>query len=375
MLKMSRCRLVLLVNLLAFCGVLSCVTQENGPKEYVSEQFVLQRLVSPELLEQAKLKIEWENKLPMEETERLERLFILGGRIYALSDHNYMVSLNREKGRVVFSKSFAPVGFTVLGLKLYKDELISIIGNELVEISPDFGTELRRKRLGFGVTCPAARNGSFFYVAGADKRLRTLRAKDKVKLFEVAAEGTITSIVADDNFVVFATDAGSVSAMKPDKRKLLWQFDAGDGIVGPIVRDGESLFVASKDTYVYKLNVRDGTTPVWKYQTGAVLDRCPRVTQEVVYQYVHYKGLSAIDKESGVLIWQLPEGIDLLAEANGKAYVMTNARTLVVMDNKRAKRLYSVNFARVSRYAANVADSKIYIADEAGRIACLRPVE
>ena len=375
MLKMSRCRLVLLVNLLAFCGVLSCVTQDNGPKEYVSEQFVLQRLVSPELLEHAKLKIEWENKLPMEETECLERLFILGGRIYALSDHNYMVSLNREKGRVVFSKSFAPVGFTVLGLKLYKDELISIIGNELVEISPDFGTELRRKRLGFGVTCPAARNGSYFYVAGADRRLRTLRAKDKVKLFEVAAEGTITSIVADDNFVVFATDAGSVSAMKPDKRKLLWQFDAGDGIVGPIVRDGESLFVASKDTYVYKLNVRDGTTPVWKYQTGAVLDRCPRVTQEVVYQYVHYKGLSAIDKESGVLIWQLPEGIDLLAEANGKAYVMTNARTLVVMDNKRAKRLYSVNFARVSRYAANVADSKIYIADEAGRIACLRPVE
>jgi len=375
MLKMSRCRLVLLVNLLAFCGVLSCVTQENGPKEYVSEQYALQRLVSPELLEHAELKIEWENKLPMEETERLERLFILGSRIYALSDHNYMVSLNREKGNMVFNQSFAPVGFTVLGLKLYKDELISIIGNELVEINPDFGTQLRRKRLSFGVTCPAARNGSYFYVAGADRRLRTLRAKDKVKLFEKAAEGTITSIVADDNFVVFATDAGSVSAMKPDKRKLLWQFDAGDGIVGPIVRDGESLFVASKDTYVYKLNVRDGTTPVWKYQTGAVLDRCPRVTQEVVYQYVHYKGLSAIDKESGVLIWQLPEGLDLLAEANGKAYVMTSAGTLVVMDNKRAKRLYSVNFARVSRYAANVADSKIYIADEVGRIACLRPVE
>jgi len=76
-----------------------------------------------------------------------------------------------------------------------------------------------------------------------------------------------------------------------------------------------------------------------------------------------------------VLIWQLPEGLDLLAEANGKAYVMTSARTLVVMDNRRAKRLYSVNFTRVSRYAANVADSKIYIADEEGRIVCLRPVE
>jgi outer membrane protein assembly factor BamB len=369
--------LVLLASLLAFCGVLSCVTEKVGPEGYVSEQFALQKLVSPELLEHAKLKIEWEHKLPIKEPERLEQLFILGNRIYALSDHNYIVSLNRENGNVTFSRSFAPAGFTALGLELYENELISIIGNKLVEINPEFGTELRSKRLGFGITCPAARNRSYFYLAGADKRLRVLRAEDKVKLLEVATENnsTITSVVADDDFVVFATDAGNVTAMMPDRPKRLWQFDAADGIAGPIIRDGESLFVASKDTYVYKLNVRDGTTPVWKYQTGAVLDRCPQVTKEVVYQYVWYKGLSAIDKKSGELMWQLPEGVDLLAEADGKAYVITNVGTLVVMDNKRAKHLYLVNFARVSRYAANVADSKIYIADEAGRIACLRPVE
>ena len=43
------------------------------------------------------------------------------------------------------------------------------------------------------------------------------------------------------------------------------------------------------------------------------------------------------------------------------------------MDNEQAKHLYTVNFAGVSRYAANVADSKMYIADETGRIACLKP--
>jgi len=68
-------------------------------------------------------------------------------------------------------------------------------------------------------------------------------------------------------------------------------------------------------------------------------------------------------------------GVDLLAEANGKAYVITNVGTLVVMDNKKAKQLYSVNFANVSRYAANVADSKIYIGDKAGRVACLKPID
>jgi len=376
---MSQYRPLLLVSVLALCAMLSCVTKKED-KVYISEQPALQRLVSRKLLEQARLKIQWETKLPIEATERLDRLFILGNRIYALSDHNYFVSLSRETGHEVFSRSFAPPGYTMLGLGLYKDELdkdqlISIIGNSLVEISPEFGTELRRKSLGFGVTCPAARNSSYFYLAGVDNRLRVLRAKDKVELFQVDAEKIITCIIADDDFVVFSTDAGNVTSMAPDKPNLLWRFEAGDGIVGPMVRDGESLFVASKDTYVYKLDVGQGRTPVWKYQTGGILDTSPRVTADVVYQYVHYQGLSAIDKNRGTLIWQLPEGVDLLAEADGKAYVITNAGTLVVMDNKKAKRLHSVNFASVSKYGANVTDSKIYIADEAGRITCLIPLE
>lgn len=116
MLKKLRCRLVLLASLLALCVALSCVSREDSFKGRVSEQPDLQRLISPELLEHTKLKVEWETKLPIKETERLDRLFILGNRIYALSDHNYVVSLNRENGNVVFSRSFAPVGLTMLGL-------------------------------------------------------------------------------------------------------------------------------------------------------------------------------------------------------------------------------------------------------------------
>jgi len=45
------------------------------------------------------------------------------------------------------------------------------------------------------------------------------------------------------------------------------------------------------------------------------------------------------------------------------------------MDNAKARKLYSVNFAHVSKYAANAMDDKIYIADKRGRIACLEPTE
>jgi len=286
-----------------------------------------------------------------------------------------MVSLNREKGNVIFSRLITDVGLPVVGLGLYKDELFSVAGNKLVEIDTGSGTELSAKRLGFGVACPAVRNNSYFYIAGTDRRVHTFRSEDKIQVFEVAAEddSIITSVVADEDFVVFATDTGACVSITPDRAKRLWQFDAADGIAWPIVRDAESLFVASKDTNIYKLNVRTGKL-VWKYQTGAMLESGPRVTEESVYQYVRNEGLVAIDRKNGRRLWQLAEGVDLLAEADGKTYVITNAETLVVMDNKKAKQQYCVNLAGVSRYAANVVDSKIYIADKEGRIACLKPI-
>ncbi len=333
-------------------------------------------LVSPELLKNTGLEIVWQNELPLKQGESLRGLHILGNRIYALSDHNYMVSLDREKGNMIFSRVVAPADLPVVGLELYKDELMSIIGNELVEINPGFGTERSAKRLGFGVVCPAARNSSYFYISGTDRRIHALRAEDKVQVFEVAADNDsmITSVVADEGFVVFATDAGNCVSIRPDGPKRLWQFDAAGAIAGPIVRDANSLFFASEDTNVYKLDVLTGEF-IWKYQTAAVLDRAPQISKKVVYQYVRDKGLTAIDRQSGKFMWEVPEGVSLLTEANGKAYVITGTGTLVVMDNKKIKELYSVNFAGVSKYVANMADSKIYIADSNGRIACLKPGE
>jgi outer membrane protein assembly factor BamB len=365
MLKMSRCRLVLLVSFFVFCVVPESTAMEG-----------MQRLVLPETLKQAELEIVWENKLPIKMGESLERLFILGNRIYGLSDQNFMVSLNREKGNVIFSRSIAETGFPVVGLGLYKDGLFSVAGNKLIEINLESGEKRSAKRLGFGVTCPAARNKSYFYIAGTDRRMHVFRSEDKVQVFEVAAESdsVITSIVADENSVIFATADGNVISITPDKPKRVWQFDAVGGIVGPIVKDGNTLFAASGDTNIYKLNARTGKF-VWKYQTGAKLENGPQVTERVVYQYVRDEGLVAIDKESHERIWQMADGVELLAESEGKAYVITKVGTLVVMDNKKAKQLCSVDFAGVSRYASNVADSRIYIADKSGRIACLQPIK
>ncbi len=369
MLRMSRCKLVLPAVSLVLFAAARAVGAEGSSRW----------LVSPELLEHAKLEMLWENELPIKKTDSLERLLILGNRVYAISDRNFMISLDTEKGNMIFSRTVAPAGFPIAGLKLYGDELISIGGSKLVQIDAASGVERRTVDVGFGIICPAARNSSYFYVGGVGNRLHVLRVEDYVQIFEVAAENqsTITSITADESSVIFTTDAGNVISITPNRPRRLWQFDAAGGIAGPIVKEGMSLFFSSNDTNVYRVDIVGllGARLVWKYQTAGMLEKVPRVTEEVVYQYVRGKGVTAINKESGKFMWSVPGGDELLAEARGKAYVITKDRTLVVMDNVRAKKLYSVNFAGVSRYAANTADPRIYIADERGRIACLQPVE
>jgi outer membrane protein assembly factor BamB len=319
----------------------------------------------------------WVTKLPLKDNERLQELVMLGDNVYALSDQNFIFCLNRDKGDYRFSRPFAPPGFTVLGFDLYKGRLISVVGSRLIEIDTLSGRELQSQSLSFGVTCPAVRNSGYFYIAGADGRLRVFRAADRVRLFEVTAENEslITSVVAGDDYVVFATAAGNVICITPDKPQRIWQFDVGDGVVGQMVRDKQQLFLASKDTYIYELSMSGARRPLWKYQTEAILGTGPVVTQDVVYQYVNEKGLTAIDKKSGKFLWQVSKGAALLAQHGANAYVITRQGEFVAMDNKKRRRIYSANFAGVSRYATNLVDSKIYIGDEKGRVACIRPVE
>ena len=374
MAKKLRHEFILLFVLFALCGGQEIIAQEDTFLE----------LVSPELLKAGDLEVLWQNKLPIKKTENLEQLFLpvdcLDGetdnRIYALSNYNYLACLDKNTGKMMFSSSVAPVGFPVVGLDIYNGEIFSLAGNMLIQMDREFGTQRSSTHLDFGETCPVVRNSSYFYLGGVDKRVHVLRADDKVHLFSVAADidSTITSVIADEKSVIFATKAGNVISFEVDKPKRLWQFDAGDAVAGPIVRNADSLFFASSDAYVYKIDASRGKLD-WKCASGAILKNAPRVTASMVYQNIGEKGLIAIDKNSGKILWQLTDGLDLLAESGQNAYVITKQNSIVVMDNKKAKQLCSVDVANVSRYISNTADSKIYIADEYGRIACLKPID
>jgi hypothetical protein len=307
--------------------------------------------------------------------EAMEKLYLFENRLCVLSSRNYLTCLNRTDGNVVFSNIIAPTGLPVAGFKSYKGELLTMVGDKIIVVGADSGIEKTSIRIAKGATCPVVRNDSLFYVAGIDKRLHALKTDNKVQAFEVAAENDslITSVLAERDYVVFGTNAGNVVSISASKAVKRWQFDAPEAVIGDTVHDANSLYFACRDTCIYRLDLSSGKL-LWKYQIQAIPQTAPQPGNKVVYQYVPDKGLIALDKETAKLLWQAPGGIGLLAEMGDKAFIINSAGLLTVMDNVKAKKLYSIDFGQPVKFVTNTNDSMIYFADAKGRLACLQPI-
>lgn len=335
-------------------------------------------LVEPGLLRHAGLEMGWQINLPIKNSEKVDRMYVFGGFLYVLTDSNYLFCIDRAKGTVRFGLQLAAKGLPIYPPQHYDDKLLFVIGNRLSILDPAIGMIVDSRQIaamGRSAACAAVRNSEHIFVAGAQRKLHAIVVGEYWQRFQVTADDNslITSVVADEKLVAFATDSGSVviiSSQGPIKRG---QFDAGGTISAPLVRDRRWLYVSAEDTKLYKLDMRTGQSG-WQenFQTGAPLVESAIVGKMVVYQYAGREGLYAIDKDSGKQIWQEKGAHSLLSEDGGLANVFARPGKLMVMDNISGKELFSVNIAAVTHHAVNTADENMYVSDDAGRVMNLR---
>jgi outer membrane protein assembly factor BamB len=331
-------------------------------------------LIPRSILESTDLKIVWQYNLPLGEQETINQFELFGNKLYVLSNRNYLSCVDTNDGSVGFSSVIAPAGLPVGDMQFFQNRIFAVVGNKLIEMNSDLGTEQTSANLACSITCPIVRNDSYYYLACLDNRIHSLKADDKVEVFQAAADNgsRITAMLAEQDFVIFATEAGNIVQFAADQPRKIWQFDAPAGAAGPIVHDAASLYFACRDTNIYRLALSTGRL-TWKYQTSGILNKAPQLGMKVVYQYVPDFGMIAVDKEAAKLLWKVPKGIGLLSESDDKAFIITGAGLLVAMDNTKMKQLYTVDFGKPLRFAINSTGSRIYIADSSGRLACIEP--
>lgn len=331
--------------------------------------------VSEKLLNQAKLGTVWQNAVSLNPKEKIQKITVLGDYLYILTDSNYLFCLDRNTGRLHFGISAAAPNLPVSEPTVYNNTAYIIAENKLIAIGLQQGAELYRKKISFSVSAPAAVNASHFYLAGMDKVLHIMDPNGEYENFKASADNksVITSVIATDRSVFFATQGGNVICMDASRPKRLWQFDAVGAIMAPLTKISDWLYASGKDTNLYKLNAGDGKK-MWEFHAGSALLTSARATETVVYQYAQGKGLYAIDANSGKQLWLLDDGVDLLAQDNDTAYIFDKNNMCIVMDNVQAKKIYTVNFASVTNFAVNTYDSSIYIMEDKS-ISCIKPIK
>ncbi len=334
-------------------------------------------LVSPELLERAALEMCWQVNLPLKEAEQIDRMYVFEKYVYVLTNHNYLYCIDKEKKAVRFGMELAIPGIPICEPLYHEGDLWFLVGNELRIVSPKTGMIEKRKRLkmlGQGAVGAMARNKKHLYMLSNDKRLHSVVVDGFWQDFMVAPpDGSrINSLVADDDFLVFTTEAGKVISIFPNQAKRRWRYDVVGKIASPLVRQDEWLYVGSTNSKLYKINIKNGRTE-WDdaFHAGGELKKPPMLGAKVLYQSTDDKGVYAIDKETGKMVWQVSRGVDVLVEVGVRAYVFAQPGVLVVMDNGKAGQLYSVNFANVKKYAVNTVDEALYVAGLSGRVMCI----
>ena len=362
-------KLIFLTSILLFFGlaIASQSESDNAAGDGAA-------LVSAELIREAGWKYDWQMNLPLKPGETIDRLRVMGPRLFAITDTNVLFSINRKNGRVECSSQLSASRLPVRRPAYYEDTFWFIVGSEVMVFDPaigDFTIKERFPQVGNSAEGGLARNKDYLYISGSDNRLHAINTDGFWQQFTATADNDspIVSILATDDIVVFATKAGNVVGMAPDKADKIWQFDVTGRIKGQLVLDGEDIYIGSFDSKLYKLGLSDGKL-VWDspFHSGAPIRDSFAVGNDIIYLYNALNGLYGVNKESGKSVWQVASGEGVVCETPQKAFVFASPGILKVMDNKTGAELYSVNFSSVQHYAVNTTDAVMYLADTNGRL-------
>lgn len=330
-------------------------------------------LVSHTLIQESGWDYNWQINVPLKKGEKVEQLEVFGPDLFAITSSNILFCINQQSGRVRSFIQIGAPGLPVSSPTYYEGKVGFIVGNAVKVFDPKSGTVI------FERAFPAigsskgglARNSKYLYVAGSDNRLHVINVDGYWQQFEASAQNDapIMSVVALEDIVIFATQAGNVVGMSADAPKRLWQFDATGDIEGQVRLDDGTVYFGSEDSKLYKLNVRTGRL-LWAspFHSGGPIRNGLIIGRDVVYVHNDLNGMYGVNKETGKAVWQVPSGQHVVCETESRAFVFADAGLIKVMDNNTGQELYSVNFAEVSHTAQNTDSPVMFLGDATGRL-------
>jgi outer membrane protein assembly factor BamB len=171
--------------------------------------------------------------------------------------------------------------------------------------------------------------------------------------------------------LLFASQSGTVFSCLAGDKTYRWSFKAGGAIEGDPTVDDTSVYIASNDRSLYKLN-KDSGHRVWRARFPSPLKVGPVVAGGLVYQYCQGNGIAALDAGTGNEKWRLPTARTLAAHSAAGDVILTEDSRLMVVEHDTGKEFGAIEAPGVAQAISNTRDGAVYLWGAKGRVMCVR---
>ena len=264
--------------------------------------------------------------------------------------------------------------YIVIGTTLYArnkfsgDELWTLRLPGVPSTSPT--VDDRRMYLGTLEGSTYAFNLASVETAQAEGRLPAYRLETIAWRYNTSSE-IVTAPVTNGKIVAFANRGGSLFAVKPILRDLVYQFETNAPASAPLELVDDTLLYAAGDTNFYCLRAATGTTR-WLYVAGSPIRDKPHLVGDAVFLVPVDAGMYNLNVESGAVRWWAPNTVEFVAASATRVFGSDRAGNLAVHDRSDGSLLGTIPLSGFSLRVGNDRTDRIYLATTSGLVTCLR---
>ncbi|HEX6987350.1 MAG TPA: PQQ-binding-like beta-propeller repeat protein, partial [Planctomycetaceae bacterium] len=204
----------------------------------------------------------------------------------------------------------------------------------------------------------------------AEGGLPQFRGETTVWRYATSSE-IVTAPVTNGKIVAFANKAGSLAAVTPEQRNIVFQFETNAAASAPLELVDDSLLYASGDTNLYCLRAATGTTR-WLYVAGSPIREKPHAIGDAVFLVPVDAGMYNLGLESGVARWWAPTVTEFVAATPTRVFGSDRGGNLAVLDRADGALLGTIPVSGFPIRVRNERTDRIYLCSTSGLVTCLR---
>jgi outer membrane protein assembly factor BamB len=346
-------------------------------------------------LERLGLERQWFGVIPLVETERLLKITLGNGLLFAQTSYAILHTYDSESGRLLWSAQLGEQTGFARGVTSNSFGVFVSNADAFYALDRKTGRTIWRYDFGTIPTSQPACDEERAMIGLTDGKIYAFNLKHRD---ELGKETILTSPVEAwnwktngpmmtrplpaENIVAFGSSDGRVYVMMAAERTPLFRIATGGPIGLGLGSFGTRLLlVSSGDNNLYGVDIFTAEV-VWSFASGAPIDQEPMVADQDIYSANTAGILTKIDPAAGTPLWRTTtQGGQLAAVSGSKIYLRSHNRDLFLVDRQTGRVVVDpgetfiragLNLREYNLDIVNRFNDRMFFATDSGMIVCLR---